>query len=164
MGLPGGMGVYEAMNASGIRILTLVWALMALSCPSWAEAETLRINAPLCHAITRASIPDNRAASLDFSCAGEPAGYQEQSLWLHADLTRLAVDPHDVAVLVHQTRFDSLTMLFAYADGRTVRQSVRRGAFGTYWRVGGQLAFEAPDRDAPLSSITLRFNHLASHK
>ena len=101
---------------------------------------------------------------LEFSCAGEPAGYQDQSLWLHADLARLSVDPHDLALLVHLSRFDSLTILFTYADGRTVRQSVRRGAFGTYWRVGGQLVFEAPDRDAPLSSVTLRFDHLASHK
>jgi diguanylate cyclase (GGDEF)-like protein len=164
MGLLEELGVHEAMNAPGVRILTLVWALMALSCPSWAEAATMRINAPLCHAVTPVSLPDSQAARLVFSCAGEPAGYQEQSLWLHVDLTRLSVDPHDAALLVHQSRFDSLTILFAYADGRTVRQSVRRGASGTYWRVGGQLAFEAPGRDAPLSSITLRFNHVASHK
>lgn len=152
------------MNARGVRILTLVWALVALSCPSWAEAATLRVNAPLCHAVTPTSIPDSRAASLDFSCTGEPAGYQEQSLWLHADLARQSIDPHDVALLVHLSRFDSLHILFTYADGRTVQQRVRRGAFGSYWRVGGQLAFEAPDRDSPLSSVTLRFNHLASHK
>jgi diguanylate cyclase (GGDEF)-like protein len=152
------------MNAPGVRFLTLVWALMALFCPSWAEAATLRVNAPLCHAVTPASLPDSRAANLEFSCMGEPAGYQEQSLWLRADLPGFSVNPRDVAVLVHHSRFDSLTVLFAYADGRTVRQSVRRGAFGTYWRVGGQLAFEAPDRDAPLSSITLRFDRLASHR
>src|SRR3546814_11815690 len=41
---------------------------------------------------------------------------------------------------------------------------VASGAFGTRWRVGGQVAFEAPSRDAPLVSITMRFDHVASHK
>jgi len=39
---------------------------------------------------------------------------------------------------------------------------VSSGNFGSHWRTGGQIAFEAPLRDARLLSITMRFDRLAS--
>src|SRR3546814_20844375 len=66
--------------------------------------------------------------------------------------------------MVHQSRFDRLAVAFTYADGHIAWERVASGAFGTRWRVGGQVAFEAPSRDAPLVSITMRFAHVASHK
>src|SRR3546814_15370008 len=66
--------------------------------------------------------------------------------------------------MVHQSRFDRLAVAFTYADGHIAWERVASGAFGTRWRVGGQVAVEAPSRDAPLVSITMRFDHLPSHK
>lgn len=152
------------MNARAVWIVGLIGALIALACPSWANARALRIDAPLCHAVTSSTAPDNRATTLSYGCTGEPSGYQDRSLWLHVDLGQIAADPRSVVILVHQTRFKALTLFFTYADGRTVRQGVRSGDFGSLWRVGGQVVFEAPGRDVPLSSVTLRLDHLSSHK
>src|SRR3546814_16816530 len=50
--------------------------------------------------------------------------------------------------------------MFGYADGSVIRHRVRAGDFGSYWRVGGQLAFSAPYRGAPLASVKLGIDGL----
>ncbi|HEU4960026.1 MAG TPA: hypothetical protein VFT56_06425 [Sphingomonas sp.] len=110
--------------------------------------------------MARADAPPPR----HFACRGTAAGYQRGSLWLRADLRRLKVDRGDLVLMVHQTRFDRLAVAFSYADGVVVRQQVRSGDFGTHWRAGGQVAFEAPVRDAPLVRLTMRFDHLAASR
>src|SRR3546814_2522959 len=52
----------------------------------------------------------------------------------------------------------------SYADGQVRWQRVRQGDYGSHWRAGGQIVFEAPDRPAPLSAGTMRFDRLASHE
>src|SRR3546814_6870965 len=52
----------------------------------------------------------------------------------------------------------------SYADGQVRWQRVRQGDYGSHWRAGGQIVFEAPDRAAPLSAVTMRFDRLASHE
>src|SRR3546814_11614630 len=64
--------------------------------------------------------------------------------------------------MVHQSRFDRLAVAFTYADGHIEWERVASGAFGTRWRVGGQVAFEAASRAAPIVSIQMRFDHVAS--
>ncbi|MCO6763747.1 hypothetical protein KQH43_32130, partial [Streptomyces sp. EL5] len=65
-------------------------------------------------------------------------------------------------LMVHSSRFDRLVVGFRYADGVTNWQDVRSGDFGGHWRLGGQIAFQAPLRDARLAAIVLRFDRLAS--
>jgi diguanylate cyclase (GGDEF)-like protein len=138
-----------------------VIGLIGVCLPAAAGAEALRPGGSLCHAVSESrradAMPPRR-----FACRGVPSGYQKGSLWLRADLTRVPVDRGDLVLMVHQTRFDRLAVAFSYADGVVVRQQVRSGDFGTQWRAGGQIAFEAPLRDAPLVSLTMRFDHLAS--
>ena len=129
--------------------------------PAAARAGTLRLGDALCHAVSDAGRAD-AAPPRQFVCHGAASGYQRGSLWLRADLARLAVDRGDVVLMVHQTRFDRLAVAFSYADGAIVRQQVRSGDFGAHWRAGGQIAFEAPVRDVPLVALTMRFDHLAS--
>src|SRR3546814_12231308 len=50
--------------------------------------------------------------------------------------------------------------MFGYADGSVIRHRVRAGDFGSYWRVGGPLAFSAPYRGAPLASVQLGIDRL----
>lgn len=142
-------------------IRLLIAAVLACS-PAPSLAETLRLGAPLCYAVSPRSSSDAALGSLYFDCERKPVGYQSKSLWLRADLARLPVDRDDLVVMVHQTRFDRLAVAFSYADGTTEWQRVESGAFGSHWRMGGQIAFEAPVRDAALAAITIRLDRLAS--
>jgi diguanylate cyclase (GGDEF)-like protein len=137
----------------------LLLAMILAGFPLAAGATTLRIGQPLCHAVTDGEPPADAA----YSCSGTPAGYQRGMLWLHADLSQLDAARHDPVLLIHQTRFDRLIVLFHYADGVTNRQQIARGDYGAYWRIGGQVAFQAPHRGASLTDVTLGFDHLASH-
>jgi diguanylate cyclase (GGDEF)-like protein len=131
------------------RWLLAIWAALVFS-PATAGATALRINAPLCHA-TAAEMPAR------FDCSGEPQDYQQGILWLRA-----AVPPDHSVLLIHQTRFEALGVVFHYADGFAVRQHIARGDYGEHWRIGGQIVFEAPKRTAPLTAVTLGFDHLTS--
>ena len=135
--------------------------LLLVSLHQAADAITLRLGQPLCHAVTAGR--DMPAASA-YMCAGEPQNYQSGTLWLHADLTGAGDIRRDPVLLVHQTRLDRMTVLFHYADGFIDRQEVVRGDYGAHWRIGGQIAFEAPARAASLTGVTLGIDHLASHK
>src|SRR3546814_755708 len=159
-------GIVLRMRGYRIVAIRLICVLVAvagalLSPP--AVAEPLPFDT-LCHSVTGTGTPDSALPPLPFACRGAPAGYQYGSLWLRADLRPLPVDRGDIALMVHQSRFDRLAVAFTYADGHIAWERVASGAFGTRWRVGGQVAFEAPSRDAPLVSITMRFDHVASHK
>jgi diguanylate cyclase (GGDEF)-like protein len=65
-------------------------------------------------------------------------------------------------LMVHSSRFDRLLVGFRYDDGATRWQEVRSGNFAGHWRLGGQIGFTAPARDARLSGLVLRFDRLAS--
>jgi diguanylate cyclase (GGDEF)-like protein len=106
--------------------------------------------------------PDASLAALRFSCTGTPAGYHAASLWLRTDPARLPIARSDLALLVHQSRFDRLAVAFTYADGGVRWQEVRQGDYGSHWRAGGQILFEAPERGVPLTGVTMRFDRLAS--
>jgi len=126
-----------------------------------ADAITLRLGQSLCHAVaTGRDAPPDRA----YACAGEPRNYQGGTLWLHSNLDAVGRAGLDPVLLVHQTRFRHMTVLFRYADGFIDRQEVTQGDYGAHWRIGGQIAFEAPARSALLTGVTLGIDHLASHK
>ena len=146
----------------GLRLLVAIAIAVVICRPAELPARTLRLGAPLCHAVTTRSQADATLGALRFACGGRPSGYQAGSLWLRADLARLPVDRNDIVLMIHQTRFDRLAVAFTYADGRTVWQRVRSGDFGAHWRIGGQIEFDAPDRDSPVVAVTMRIDRLAS--
>lgn len=145
-----------------VRLLVALALALAACWPMAAVATPLQLGRSLCFAASSRSQADAAFESLNFDCLGTPLGYQSGSLWLRADLKRLAVDRGDLVLMVHQTRFDRLAVAFSYADGATAWQHVRSGDFGTHWRMGGQIEFEAPLRDVPLVAVTMRFDRLAS--
>lgn len=126
-----------------------------------AAADVLRIGHPLCHAVSR-TVAGQGVEPPAFVCKGEPEGYQQGTLWLHAMVPPDADERDDLSLIVHNSRFDRLVVAFSYADGAVERQDVRSGDFGTHWRAGGQLAFRAPHRDVPLVGVTMRFDKVAS--
>ncbi|WP_298670553.1 GGDEF domain-containing protein [uncultured Sphingomonas sp.] len=128
-----------------------------------ARAETINVKPALCHAVTDREQRDDTLSSLRFSCTGTPQDYQQRSLWLTIPTARLPADRRDLALMVHQSRFDRLAVAFSYADGAVKWQEVRGGQFGAHWRAAGQIVFEAPDRDAPLTGVTMRFDHFAGY-
>jgi diguanylate cyclase (GGDEF)-like protein len=138
----------------------LAFAIMMIGSTAQAGALTLTVGHPLCYAVTAQNIADTAPPA--YTCSGRPVGYQDRTLWLHADLRAVPLDPEGMALLIHQTRFQRLVVRFAYADGVSRYQTVRRGDFGTHWRVGGQTNFYAPQRDSRLTSLTMRFDHLSS--
>ncbi len=145
--------------------LGLGFAMLALAL--WAPpaaAVTLDVDRDLCHAQSGIATLDNRLPALRFSCSGTPRGYQQGSLWLRAALDAPGARRSDVALMVHQSRFDRLAVAFSYADGSTRWQEVRAGDYESHWRAGGQILFEAPERAVPLTAVTMRFDRLASHE
>jgi diguanylate cyclase (GGDEF)-like protein len=102
-------------------------------------------------------------AAFSYSCNGTPTGYQRGTLWLRVDLDTIPIPRNDLVLSIHNTRFDALSVGFVYADGVTAWQGVHGGDFGTHWRPGAQIAFAAPDREAPLRTIVLQFDRLTSY-
>ncbi|MFC7500327.1 diguanylate cyclase [Enterovirga sp. GCM10030262] len=146
------------------RLLFVVAMLLAShAVAARAEAPLPPIEDRYCHAVapvgTEVALPPASA----FACDGEPRAYENQRLWLIAPLSARDAGAEGATLLVHQTRFERLTILFAYADGRTLRHQVRAGDFQSHWRVGGQLAFSAPGREAPLVSVALGLDQLARY-
>ncbi|WP_235303214.1 GGDEF domain-containing protein [Sphingopyxis sp. MWB1] len=139
-------------------------AVLILFAPFSARATSLHVNDPLCHAVSSRTLTDQDFSTLAFQCSGTPRGYQEESLWLRADLTDLPEHGNTVALMVRQTRTDRLAVAFVYADGAVHWDHVAQGAFGNHWRAGGQIMFEAPERSAPLTHVMLRFDGLAGHE
>ncbi|WP_114952600.1 sensor domain-containing diguanylate cyclase [Sphingosinicella terrae] len=143
----------------------MIWRLLALvilmwTCPALAAAGDL--DGRLCHAVTGTgtSAPDGR----DFACAGVPERYQAARLWLRADAPAAdAAFANGATLLVHQSRFDRLEVEFRYRDGHVERQGVAAGEYGERWRVGGQIAFQAPVRESPVTSILLALDRLESY-
>lgn len=144
----------------GLRMVVLALALWAPQ----AMATPLDLDRDVCHATSGVAVPDGKLPLLRFSCRGTAADYQQGSLWLRVPLDKLGIRRDDVALMVHQSRFDRLAIAFSYVDGATRWQHVRAADYGSYWRVGGQILFEAPDRSAPLTAVTMRFDRLASHQ
>ena len=144
----------------GLGFAALALALWAGS----AAALTLDVDRDLCHAQSGVEERDNSLSVLRFSCSGSPAGYQQGSLWLRAPVSGSDAQRGDVALMVHQSRFDRLAVAFSYADGTTRWQHVRAGDYGSYWRAGGQILFEAPERSVPLTAVTMRFDRLSGHQ
>lgn len=146
----------------GAVAFALVALCLAVSAAS-AMAEVLRLDSPLCHSVTELRAPDTRLAALRFRCTGKPQAYRQDSLWLRVPADRLPAMRDGLTLVAHQSRFDRLAVAFSYADGAVVWQQVRSGDFGTHWRAGGLIAFDAPDRDVPLNAITMRFDRLATY-
>lgn len=147
--------VYARFLIGLVGLAALCWALPA-------SATALHLDQSLCHAVTPLDASDKALTALDFSCSGAPKAYQQGSLWLRADVGGSPAGD-DVALMVHQSRFDRLAVAFSYADGTTDWQRVQSGDFGSHWRAGGQILFEAPERAAALTAVTMRFDRLASH-
>ncbi|MDO9364393.1 MAG: GGDEF domain-containing protein, partial [Sphingopyxis sp.] len=142
----------------GLAVLVLaLWAPRAMAVP-------LDLETGVCHATSGVGVPDGKLSPQRFSCSGTPTAYQQGSLWLRAPLDGPEAQRGDVALMVHQSRFDRLAVGFSYADGVTRWEHVEAGDYGSHWRVGGQILFDAPDRSAPLTSVTMRFDRLASHQ
>lgn len=139
-------------------LLALLW-LAGVSAPVQAAPRVL--DHTMCHAV------DTSTAALDaplpaFHCGDTPRGYQNGSLWLKVDPAPLHVNRNDLTLMLHNSRFDRLRVGFVYGDGIIRWQQIATGDFGAHWRAGGQIVFTAPRRDAPVSFMVLRFDHLAS--
>lgn len=155
------MGRFRGLD--GAAMLLLAWASLAGLLPSKASASEIVLGPTLCHAVSERVVAA-REAPAPLACGGEPRGYQHGSLWLRTDLRGLPVDGNDLMLVVHNSRFDRLSVAFRYADGFVAQSEVHGGDFGSHWRAGGQIAFDAPMRDVPVTAMTLRFDRLASAK
>ncbi len=142
------------------RLFLFILLLLASQAASARAAPALPIADRYCHQVT----PIGGAAGPSWNCEGEPSGYEHRRLWLSATPVAEELSAEGATLLVHQSRFEGLTVLFGYADGRIVRHAVRAGDYGSYWRVGGQIAFSAPQREAPLTSVTLGVDRLADYQ
>jgi diguanylate cyclase (GGDEF)-like protein len=148
-----------------LRALPLLIAcLLAVLVAPALKAEAITVGRTGCYAVTAQAVADADVARLRFACRGTPAGYQAGSLWISSDPAMIARQGDGFALMIHQSRFERLAVLFIYPDGSFVRQSVRRGDYGDRWRVGAQIVFvPPPDKVAPVR-VVLRFDRLSSLK
>jgi diguanylate cyclase (GGDEF)-like protein len=128
-----------------------------------ARAAHVDFERDYCFAITDISVQPSQADQLNFTCGQSPRDYQRSSLWLTIGTADLPDTANDLSVMVQQSRFDALSVGFVYSDGQKRWQSVRNGDFGSHWRVGGQIKFEAPDREQPVAGVLFRFERLTDH-
>lgn len=144
---------------------------LILSCLALAVAQPALAGAPdqwitlenACHATGATPAPGHDATlPTRFSCHGELRDYQRASLWLKVNAQTLAQAGPTPVLMVHSSRFDALHVGFFYRDGTADWQEVARGAYGANWRLGGQIAFVPPQRDAALVGVVLRFDRVAS--
>ncbi|OAN60110.1 diguanylate cyclase [Sphingomonas sp. TDK1] len=120
-------------------------------------------NSGICHAVSPIGAPEAVLDRLPFVCGGAPQGYQSASLWLRFDPHGTVWNGETRTLLVHNTRFDRLSVVFEYANGAVETQHVRSGAFGDHWRPGAQIAFSPNDGNARIAHITLRIDRLSSY-
>jgi diguanylate cyclase (GGDEF)-like protein len=170
-GLPASL--WKAARLIGPQTRFAVWlVLLALLLVSPGQSASARAaedaasdGLPLssfCHAST-ALPPLARDQDVPgrFFCGGRPEGYQHGSLWLVGGARTIAPGGRTPVLMVHSSRFDRLLVGFRYADGAIIWQDVHSGDFSGHWRLGGQIGFAAPLRDARLTGLVLRFDRLA---
>ncbi|BBB13268.1 sensor domain-containing diguanylate cyclase [Sphingopyxis sp. FD7] len=145
------------------RLAALLGLILLAASASSAQARALDVERDLCHAVTDTTPSDDALHRLRFVCHGAPQDYQGRSLWLRISLDARPVQD-GLALMLHNSRFDRLAVGFSYADGATRWQRVRSGDFGSHWRAGGQILFEAPARGVALTAVTMRFDGLAAHR
>lgn len=140
----------------------LILAVLVWMIPSGAVAADLKER--FCHVVgPRDSPPPTEADWGRAACTGDPENYDSARLWLRAGIEGRDLAPGEGAtLLVHQTRFDRLVVLFIYADGHVERQHAASGDYGRHWRIGGQLSFAAPPREARVESVVLGLDRLAT--
>ncbi|WOK36366.1 diguanylate cyclase [Sphingomonas sp. C3-2] len=142
-------------------ILVAVLCALFLSSPARADGLSLKLNDPLCHAVSekkQAQIPPQSA----FRCTGEPRAYNQGTLWLRADV-RTGTQPQSWKLLLRNSRFERVDVRFTYGNGAERYLHIKSGDFGARWRIGGIIGFEAPEGDAPLTGIAMGFTGLAAH-
>ncbi|MFW2829364.1 diguanylate cyclase [Sphingomonas sp. ID0503] len=144
------------------RIRSLLMILLAFfAAASPAGAKLLRTGEALCFAVTPQQVPDAAVDRLTYRCSGHPRDYRQASLWLRTPIPQNA---REWALMMHQTRFDRAVAYYRYTDGVIDRETIRRGDFGQRWRIGGQILFSPPLRDAALQAIYLRVDRLSSER
>jgi len=147
--------------ASGLLCLLLVFPAALFASDGSADGG-LPLTA-LCHTSTALPAPaHDHDVPGGFFCGGRPEGYQHGSLWLEAGMRAVSGSGRTPVLMVHSSRYDRLLVGFRYADGAMAWQGVRSGDYSGHWRLGGQVGFEAPMRDARLTGVVLRFDRLAS--
>ena len=110
-----------------------------------------------CFAVSRSVIVPDRS---DLQCSGKPRSYSSRVLWL-----RVPIAPalsQDASLAIQSTRFERLDVYFEYRNGIRKAGSVGRGAYGSNWQVGGQIAFDT-DVDNQASAAWLRIEGLQSY-
>ena len=136
----------------------LAVAILVVTSPAIAAGGDLA--GRYCHAVSKVGTAAPAAGRFD--CAGEPERYQTSRLWLLSRTGGEAAFGSGATLLVHQSRFDRLEVEFRYGDDHVERQSVASGDYGRRWQVGGQIAFQAPVRDVPLTEVLIGLDRLES--
>ncbi|AKH42629.1 diguanylate cyclase (GGDEF)-like protein [Altererythrobacter atlanticus] len=142
-----------------IRALLLVAAVVCAGWSASASAERW-LAQPFCHAVTPIEAGDTPPSAFD--CSGKADNYQNASLWLRVTPTPAKKAEGGLTLVVQNTRFDRLMVVFNFSDGTVERHQVASGSFGKHAALGAQIMFNAPEREAQIESVTMRVDRLAS--
>lgn len=141
-----------ALPRSLVAALLASWTLLMASLASAMPVDLTK--APC----TMARADAVRGTPRDRTC--DPVAQYEAGDWRwYATSTPRSM--HRLRVSVRQSRFDRVAVVFRYSDGREVRLQAGTGDYGSYWRLGGQLAFDAPERAVPVASVAVGFENAA---
>ena len=136
-------------------LLAALLALIAGSWPGAAAAQPFGRIAPGCFKVGDGAEPPATP------CTTTPTDYQRRWLWVEVPAPEAKEVPWRLTI--RQSRFDRIAVVFHYADGARERQTASSGDFGSFWQIGGKLGFEPPPRAAPVTAISIGFNHFAAH-
>jgi len=144
-------------------LLVFVICLLLLA-TSWRLSPSLPPQLDFCHRVTAAPVEPAAALAADYACGGVPEEYANGWLWLRHDLTAGQQNWADWAFNMHFTRFQQVVVYFHYADGSVETHQVRAGDYGDYWTPNAHLAFKARAGGAPLETLVIGIDRLASYE
>ncbi len=147
--------LYRLAEIRGPLLATLL-ALIALGWSATAGAQPFGRIVPVCFKVSDGAAPPTTP------CTTLPTDYQERWLWVTVPAPPAGTVPWRLTI--RQSRFDQVRVVFHYADGAREPRSASSGDFGAYWQIGGKLGFEPRPRPAPVTAVSIGFEHLAAHE
>lgn len=144
-------------------LLAFTFSLLLLA-TSWQLSPSLPPQLNFCHRVTSAPVSPTEAFAAGYNCGTTPADYANDWLWLRHDVTPEQMRWPDWAFNMHFTRFQQVVVYFRHADGHVATHRVRAGDFGNYWTPNAHLAFKARADGAPLETIVVGIDRLASYE
>jgi diguanylate cyclase (GGDEF)-like protein len=153
------------------RIFRLLLCVLAFApcAPAAAHpkpSQLIEMKDRMCFAVAQGGtdLAATEIARLGYRCDARPTDYHDGWLWFRFDGPELRELQAPWHVMIDQTRFERIRVLFVHADGATTEDDVRSGDADGHWAVGGFLVVDAPRHAAPVVSVHVGIDRLVNER